>query len=323
MIRASIVVVGIFWLLSSCTQKVVCPAYQSAFIYDKEALQKKYSYFDEAGEPKVLASASKNKYLVAEPTTYKKKNRSLQTVVMQPVQPVVPDSLLTDDLAMASELDEAARSIIDSTYIVDIEPSDSAGVTETKYVISVDREVRVLKYTYPDSVQYDSVTKRYDRMYVPGVPVKPEYYVKEIGFNVEQDNYMWYLRDVLVLPDVRLAQEIGESKKSEKAGKNQKKGIKGFFGGLFKKKSKETDEAAMDQQKVSADMDEYNFDEFDDVPRDSASAVTPPPPTKKKKGFTLFKKKDKPAKQKAQPKPKKADDPPAIKEEDEDDGFGF
>ena len=321
MIRAFVVVVGMFWLLSSCTQKVVCPAYQSAFIYDKEALRQKYSYFNEEGEPKVFATASKNKYLVAEPTTYKKKNRSLQTVVMKPVQPVVPDSLLMDDLALASDLDQAARSVIDSTYIVDVEPADSVGITETKYVISVDREVRVLKHTYPDSIHYDSVAKRYDRYYVPGVPVKPTYNVKEVGFNVEQDNYMWYLRDVLVLPDVRLAKEIGESKKSEKAGKKEKKGIKGFFGGLFKKKSKQTDDAALDQQKVSADMDEYNFDEFDDTPRDSTSAATPDQPAKKKKGFTLFKKKDKPAKQKAQPKPKKSDDPPAKKEEDEDDGF--
>ncbi|MBX2955475.1 MAG: hypothetical protein KF846_04935 [Cyclobacteriaceae bacterium] len=323
MIRAFFVVVASFWLLSSCTQKVVCPAYQSAFIYDKQELQKKYSYFNEEGEPKVLASASKNKYLVAEPTTYKRKNRSLQTVVMKPVNPVVPDSLLMDDLALAGDLDRAARSVIDSTYIVDPEPRDSAEVTEKKYVISVDREVRVLKHSYPDSIQYDSVSKRYDRFYVPGVPVKPSYHVKEIGFNVEQDNYMWYLRDVLVLPDVRLAKEIGEQKKAAKTEKKEKKRIKGFFGGLFKKKDKKTDEAALDQQKVSADMDEYNFDEFDDVPRDSASTTKPAPAAKKKKGITLFQKKDKPAKQKAEPKSKKADTPPAKKEEDEDDGFGF
>ena len=122
MVRAYLVVVASIWLLSACTQKVVCPAYQSAFIYDKAELQKKYSYFNEDGEPKVFASASKNKYLVAEPTTYKKKNRSLQTVVMKPVNPVVPDSLLMDDLALASDLDRAARSVIDSIYIVDVEP---------------------------------------------------------------------------------------------------------------------------------------------------------------------------------------------------------
>lgn len=321
MIRAFVVVVASFWLLSSCTQKVVCPAYQSAFIYDKEALQKKYSYFNEEGEPKVLASASKNKYLVAEPTTYKKKNRSLQTVVIKPVQPVVPDSLLMDDLALAGDLDRAARSVIDSTYIVDTEPRDSAEVTEKKYVISVDREVRVLKHTYPDSVQYDSVSKRYDRYYVAGVPVKPTYYVKEVGFNVEQDNYMWYLRDVLVLPDVRLAKEMGEQKKSGKAGKKQKKGIKGLFGGLFKKKSKKTDEADVEQQKVSADMDEYNFDEFDEVPRDSSAISAPTTSKKKKTAKQPRQKKTKTPKQKAEPKPKKADDPPAKKEEDEDDGF--
>ncbi|MBX2963622.1 MAG: hypothetical protein KF687_14010 [Cyclobacteriaceae bacterium] len=300
---------------------MVCPAYQSAFIYDKAELQKKYSYFNEDGEPKVFASASKNKYLVAEPTTYKKKNRSLQTVVMKPVNPVVPDSLLMDDLALASDLDRAARSVIDSIYIVDVEPRDSVEVKETRYVISVDREVRVLKHAYKDSIHYDSISKRYDRYYVPGVPVKPTYHVKEIGFNVDQDNYMWYLRDVLVLPDVRLAKEQAETKKAAKTGKKEKKGIKGFFGGLFKKKSKGTTDDELTSQKVSADMDEYNFDQFDDAPRDSA--VTAAPAAKKRKAAKQPKqKKVKEPKKKAEPKPKKQEDDP-VKKEDEDDGFGF
>ncbi|MBX2971296.1 MAG: hypothetical protein KF803_18150 [Cyclobacteriaceae bacterium] len=311
MARAFLVVVGVTLLLSACTQKVICPAYQSAFIYDKESLRQKYSYFNADSTPKVL-TASKNKFLVAEATTYKKKNRSLQTVVMKPVNPVVPDSILMGDDALASELDRAARSIIDSTYIVDTQPADTVEAQPTEYVITKDREVRVLKHTYRDSVVYDSVKGRYDLYYVAGVPAKPQYHVKEIGYNVEQDNYMWYLRDVLILPDVRLAQQIG----AEKARAAAKKEKKGFFKNLFKRKSKST-EAQSPQQLKSADMDEYNFDEFDDVQRDTTAAGTTP--AKKKKGLSLFKKKDKTAKNKkttTQP-----EEEPAKKEEEEDDGF--
>jgi hypothetical protein len=62
-----------------------------------------------------------------------------------------------------------------------------------------------------------------------------------VGLNIEQDNYMWYLRDYLVLPDVRLAkmQQKAEGKSkavAAKRAKREKKGLKGFFKNLFKKK---------------------------------------------------------------------------------------
>jgi hypothetical protein len=313
MLRPSIVLIGSLLLLGACTQKVVCPAYQSAFIYDKEALRQKYSYFTEDGTPK-LASVSKTKYLVAEPTTFKKKTRSLATVEVKPVMPVVPDSLVMgDSAAIALDLDRAARSVIDSTYIVDIDvPSDSVATADEEYVISIDREVRVLKHTYPDSIALNETTGRYERVYVAGVPAKPQYHIKEVGFNVEQGNYLWYLRDVLVLPDVRLAKMQAEAKEEEA---KKKKGIKGFFSNLFKKKKKVDEEQELPEQKYSPDQDEYNFDEFDDRPADS-TVVTEPPKTKKK--FSLFGKKTK------SPKPAKTTKPktdPAAKEDDEDDGF--
>src|SRR4051812_36017844 len=118
MIRAFIVLMTVCIALGACTQRLICPAYQSAFIYDKEALRKKFSYFNEDSTPKIL-TASKTKYLIAQPTSYHKKVRSLQTVEMKQVHPVVPDSL-RDDYVSLAELDSAARTIIDSTYIVDV-----------------------------------------------------------------------------------------------------------------------------------------------------------------------------------------------------------
>jgi hypothetical protein len=112
-------------------------------------------------------------------------------------------------------------------------------------------------------------------------------------YNMDQDNYMWYFRDVLVLPDVRAAMmEEGEVRASTKKATKKVKG--GFFKNLFKKKNKK------DSLTVEPKADPSISD--------SAQAK----PTKKGLGG-LFKKKNKV--DSADPK-KKVD--PAKKE---DDGF--
>lgn len=309
MARVFIVVVALSMLLGSCTQKMVCPAYQSAYIYDKNELRKKFSYFNEDSTPKIL-TASKNKYLVAEPITYKKKLNQIKTVPAKPVKPVVPDSLTMDAEVSKEDLEKAARSVIDSTFIVDTEPADSAPAQPEFYVISKDREVRVLKYNFPDSLKYDPVAGRY-------VSEKPKYYIKNVGFNTEQDNYMWYLREVLVLPDVRLAQEqSAEAQKTTGKAKKEKKGIAGFFSNLFGKKKKKTTTEDVQPAKVISEEDQYNLDfkDLDNPPPDSVQQgeVSSAAPAKKKKG--LFGKREKPAKTKAEQKP-------PAKKEDEGDGF--
>ena len=218
MVRAVFVFIGCCLALGSCSQRSVCPAFQSAYIHDKDVLRKKFSYFLEDSTPKVL-TASKNRFLVAEPTPYRKKVRSLQTVEMKPVPVHVPDSLVNGDSVDLADLDRAARSIIDSTFIEDVPASrQPAPVEDSVYVITKDRELRLLKYNGADSLEYDPVSDKY-------VAQKPEYYVKDVRLNVEQDNYMWYLRDYLVLPDVRLAQkqQANEAKETrKKRGKKDK-----------------------------------------------------------------------------------------------------
>lgn len=298
----------ILLLAFSCTQKMVCPAYQSAFIYDKNELRKKFSYFNEDSTPKVL-TASKNKYLIGEVVPYRKKVRQLSTVPAKPVNPVVPDSLQEGSEVTRAELDKAARSVIDSVYVPDLPPQAADSVAEPeRYVITKDREVRVLKYNFPDSLKYDAASNRF-------VPETPRYYVVHIGFNIEQDNYMWYLRDVLILPDVKLARMQAEEEGTEQARK--RKGIRGFFSNVFRKKPKKAAADTLRAQPVQRnEEDEYqlDFNELDNPP-DTGTAAPPGVPgaaPKKKSPFGFLKKNKGKSKNAVDPKPARRE---------EDDGF--
>lgn len=286
-------------LMGACTQRTICPAFQSAFIYDKDVLRKKFSYFQEDSTPKILM-ASKNRYLIAEPVSYRKKLNSLATVEMKSVYPVVPDSLTMDDDVSLADLDRAARSVIDSTFIVDVEqPVDTLSTqdTDSVYVISKDREVRMLRYNR-DSVSYT---------------------IDEIRFNIDQDNYMWYLRDALVLPDVRLAQMQGKWEE-EAAAREAKKEKKGFFRNLFRKKKKDIEEVPADTLQLQPEIERSEFDfEYNEneVPEEPVAQ----PEVKKKKGVFSFLKKDKTKEAKTsngpaveQPRQKKEKKPRKVKE---------
>ncbi len=313
-----------FILLSACTQRMICPAYQSAFIYDKDALRKKFSYLNEDSTPKIFYTASKTKYLIAEPVSYRKKMRSMSTVVMKDVNVTLPDSLQigNDDIIAGAELDLAARSVIDSIYIVDVPQEPDAEVDEEPYMITKDKELRLLKYDFPDSLLYDPSTGKY-------VAETPQYIITEVRYNVEQDNYMWYLRDYLILPDVKLSKEQQSQARATKEKKN-KKGVFGFFKKLFKKKNKNATDSTNLQAPVKS-SDDFDYVDEDALPP-GTNAIEPV--SKKKKGiFSFLKKKDKPAgtadpnapaekpKRKKKAKKVKAEDPKPEEEKKEDDGF--
>lgn len=220
MSRAIFAFVGLLCLLSSCAyQPTICPAYQSAYIHDKDALRKKFSYFVNDSAPKVYA-ASKSKFLIIEPTTYKKKVRTLQTVEMKAVPVVVPDSLKEGYVAAETDFSMAERDVNDSTAVVRIDTLSEANKKPEEYKITKEREMLLLKYDNK----------------------KRSYWVDTLGYNNEQDNYMWYLRHVLVLPDAKLA---ALEAKGDKAGETKGKGKSerkkgGFFKNLFNKEKKDS-----------------------------------------------------------------------------------
>jgi hypothetical protein len=179
------------------------------------------------------------------------------------------------------------------------------------YVIPKDKDLRYLRFK-TDSIKYSD---------------------EQIRLNVDLENYMWYLRDWLILPDVKLAQMQGNAKddKSGKAGKKQKKGIKGFFKNLFKKKEKVPVDTT--SQTAPIEKSEFDFDYGDDV---QASEPTETEAPAKKKGVFSFLKKDKPAKEKAPKeekpakvkkekakKPKEEGAEPVEEKKEEDTGDGF
>lgn len=186
-----------------------------------------------------MLTASKTKYLIAVPESYRKKMRSLKTVEMKPVYPVIPDSLKIDE---GADLILAERDVIDSAAV-----QQGLDRTDSAYAITKAKE----------------------------------------KYNVDQDNYMWYFRDQLVLPDVRAAleQKSGKDLGTAGAGKSEKKG---FFKNLFKKKNK----------------------------NDSSAVDSPPAPT----DSAQVNKKQKKTKS---PKPKKVKNKKEEKKEEEDDGFGL
>lgn len=268
MARPFFALISLCLLFSACTQRTICPAFQSAYIYDKEALRKKFSYFLEDSTPKIL-TASKNRYLVAEPVSYRKKLRSMNTIEMRDINPVLPDSMKVgedgllgeegangeDGVVPGAELDMAARSVIDSTYIVDVpQESDTTETDEGIYMISKDKEVRLLKYNAPDSAKLDEATGKY-------VAQSPTYTVADIRFNVEQDNYMWYLRKSLVLPDVKLAANMQQQEGEE--NRKEKKGLKGFFKNLFKRKKKDVPDSLEVAPKPVEEFDYVDENEVD------------------------------------------------------------
>jgi hypothetical protein len=300
-LRKYFFLVGICLALGSCADKLICPAYQSSFIHDKETLRKRFSYFHNDSTPKVL-TASKTKYLIAVPESYRKRYRKMQTVNMQEVHPVVPDSILNPEELTPPRLDSLSAPL-DSLGQVKADSTNATASADSVYMITKDKEVRILRYNYPDSLHYDPASGRY-------VKESPYYYVDEVRYTTEQENYMWFFRKELILPDVRLSKSNAATK-SQAGGAVQKK--KGFFRKLMFWKKDKTDSTAVSPQPLN------NLDTRDSLSMwyDSSAQVAPnstTPAKTKKKGFLgIFKKKE------TDP----ASTPPKqpAKKDDDDQGF--
>ena len=107
-------------LLTSCKDKVICPAYQSVYIHDPQVQERLFYPFDKDTLPvDYSVNVDKTRYGIMKLEPFKKKVRSLQTVEMEYVYPA-PDSASGEILAY-HELDSLQRDSIE------------AGITARKY----------------------------------------------------------------------------------------------------------------------------------------------------------------------------------------------
>jgi hypothetical protein len=128
---------GLFILIAvlawSCAERTICPAYQSAFIHDKDALAKHFSYFKEDSTPKLL-SASKDRFGIAEKQPYWKKVRSLNKIKMETVYPQLDDSTqLAGDIVLQAEMDVVDSVALDSTAVNEIGWTEHFNVEQEFY----------------------------------------------------------------------------------------------------------------------------------------------------------------------------------------------
>lgn len=209
-------------ILFSCTERTICPAYQSAFMHDERSLTAHFSYFQEDSTPK-LRDVNKNRFLLVDPVAYNKRKREMQTVVMKDIYPVVDYSAMVDErfelLAERDGLDSAALALLAK-----------------------------------DSIH-------------PGL-VGP--------FNTDQELYMYYLRDVLILPDAResmvedaekkaLEKKREKKKKSEEEEAEKKKKKKGPFS-IFNKNKEKKNKEKKNKEKKNKDKKEKEESDADNTP---------------------------------------------------------
>jgi hypothetical protein len=299
MTRALLLILAFACMLIACnTQRMICPAYQSNFYFDQKKQKEAFVFYnDNKDQPReVLASNSKTLNLPARDSAWEnshviqgpalpferkvKKEKYLllpkksykQALRALQTVPMKPvyPKIGEDSLDIKKALDSAARSITDTITSIASAKPKEEPEEDSVYVITKEKE----------------------------------------KFNLDQDNYMWYFRDILVLPDVKAGMDEANAAKEESSGaaKGEKKGFFAKLKGLFKRKPKqEVDTASFKKAKVDPFLEP------------DSTLVQPQPQTpqveakpEKKKGG-LFRKKSKT--QDAPPPPKQD----AKKEEK--DGF--
>src|SRR5690606_2976958 len=96
--------------LSSCQSKMICPAFQSAFIYNDSTRAQLFAYFDHDSLPSQTVYSSKTKYGIIEKVKRKKRVSQMRVVKMEKVFPEKDpayDSLMLalNTVAVAENLD--------------------------------------------------------------------------------------------------------------------------------------------------------------------------------------------------------------------------
>lgn len=90
-------VVFMMGFLASCQERMVCPAYQSTYIFDDSVRSMFFSRFDVDSTPKRYGRVERNQFGLIKKDKKRDKLREMRTIAMKDVLPPKqePDSLLT------------------------------------------------------------------------------------------------------------------------------------------------------------------------------------------------------------------------------------
>lgn len=230
---------------AACTvQKRVCPTYQSAFIFDKNTKENHFSYYNNNFKAAMTVTASVGKSIEI---PQKDSLWVLQSLGLDgPAVPfhrkvrrdkhlLLPKKSHRKALKLMRTVERKfVKEAYDSAKMAEIHRLDSLSLLDSTYRISVARE----------------------------------------KFNLDQDIYMWYFKDQLLLPDVRWEKydkKTEEERLAKEAIKNSKKNKKGWFSFLRRKKKQRTDtvyvrtelppDATIDQKTKAIEKEDYNEEE--------------------------------------------------------------
>lgn len=208
----------------SCAERAICPAYQSAFIHDKVALDRHFSYFGEDTLPKNQLTASKDKFLIIERVPYKKKVRSLNTVPMQTIYPVLDDSTaLSGDVQMLTEMDVVDSLALDSAVQNELPWKEKFNV-EQEFYFHYFNDILV----YPEERAQAELDKKDKGGEMKGA--KQGFFKRIFGgiFKKGKKNSN----------DLAEDEELDENAELDETQQPKKKGLKGLFSKKNKKNSK-------------------------------------------------------------------------------------
>lgn len=127
--------------LGSCQSKMICPAFQSAFIYNDSTRERLFAYFGEDSLPSQEVYSSKNKYGIIEKVSKRKRRDQMRIVKMEKVFPEKNPSVDSAMLALGNANEEGE---MDLDSLVSAAPK-----TQYHYNVEQENYVRLFgKYLY-------------------------------------------------------------------------------------------------------------------------------------------------------------------------------
>lgn len=94
-VKGLFIVITIVMALQSCQERMICPAYQSTFIFDDEVRYELFSRFEKDSVPKPFNGVDKTTFGLIKRMPRKKREQQMAIVAMRNVLPPAKEDSLT------------------------------------------------------------------------------------------------------------------------------------------------------------------------------------------------------------------------------------